>query len=123
MRRFGPVVDFAFVLLFVTIGRSTHHHGLSLGGLASTTWPFVVGLGVGWLIIALTHSLGLSLRSGATVVVATVVVGMVLRVIAGQGTAAAFVLVALAFLGLMLLGWRFIFLLLSRRSFGVGPRT
>jgi hypothetical protein len=30
----------------------------------------------------------------------------VLRVVAGQGTAVAFVLVALAFLGLFLLGWR-----------------
>jgi hypothetical protein len=31
---------------------------------------------------------------------------MVLRVVSGQGTAFAFVLVALAFLGLFLLGWR-----------------
>jgi hypothetical protein len=34
--------------------------------------------------------------------------GMALRVAAGQGTAAAFVLVALAFLGLFLLGWRLV---------------
>ena len=31
---------------------------------------------------------------------------MVLRVVAGQGTAVAFIVVALAFLGLFLLGWR-----------------
>jgi hypothetical protein len=31
---------------------------------------------------------------------------MVLRVVAGQGTAAAFIAVALGFLGLELLGWR-----------------
>jgi hypothetical protein len=31
---------------------------------------------------------------------------MVLRVVSGQGTALAFILVALAFLGLFLLGWR-----------------
>ena len=36
----------------------------------------------------------------------TVVVGMVLRVVSGQGTAVAFVVVALAFLGMELLGWR-----------------
>ena len=35
--------------------------------------------------------------------------GMVLRVVAGQGTAVAFVGVALAFLGLFLLGWRLVF--------------
>jgi hypothetical protein len=32
--------------------------------------------------------------------------GQVLRVVAGQGTAAAFVIVSLLFLGLFLLGWR-----------------
>ena len=36
----------------------------------------------------------------------TVAVGMILRVVAGQGTAAAFIAVALAFVGLFLLGWR-----------------
>jgi DUF3054 family protein len=35
-----------------------------------------------------------------------VAVGMTLRVVAGQGTAAAFIAVALAFLALFLLGWR-----------------
>ena len=35
-----------------------------------------------------------------------VVLGMVFRVVSGQGTAPAFVGVALAFLGLFLLGWR-----------------
>ena len=40
--------------------------------------------------------------------------GMVLRVVAGQGTAVAFVGVALAFLGLFLLGWRLGFRLFRR---------
>jgi hypothetical protein len=31
---------------------------------------------------------------------------MIIRVLAGQGTAAAFIGVALAFLGLFILGWR-----------------
>jgi hypothetical protein len=39
---------------------------------------------------------------------ATVAVGMTLRVLAGQGTAFAFILVALAFLGLFQLGWRLV---------------
>jgi Protein of unknown function (DUF3054) len=41
-----------------------------------------------------------------------VVLGMVFRVVSGPGTAPAFVGVALAFLGLFLLGWR----LLARLS-------
>jgi Protein of unknown function (DUF3054) len=32
--------------------------------------------------------------------------GMLIRVLAGQGTAAAFIVVALTFLALLLLGWR-----------------
>jgi len=40
---------------------------------------------------------------------------MALRVAAGQGTAVAFVLVALAFLGLFLLGWRLVARFLTRR--------
>jgi hypothetical protein len=39
---------------------------------------------------------------------------MILRVVAGQGTAAAFIVVALAFLGLFLLGWRVLARLLTR---------
>jgi FtsH-binding integral membrane protein len=42
----------------------------------------------------------------------TVVLGMVFRVVSGQGIAPAFIAVALAFLGLFLLGWR----LLARLS-------
>ncbi len=36
----------------------------------------------------------------------TVAIGMILRVVSGQGTAVAFIGVALAFLGLFQLGWR-----------------
>jgi hypothetical protein len=36
----------------------------------------------------------------------TVALGMLLRVVSGQGTAPAFIGVALVFLGLFLLGWR-----------------
>ncbi len=44
---------------------------------------------------------------------------MVLRVVAGQGTAVAFIAVALAFLGLFLLGWR----LLAAAGRRIGQRT
>jgi hypothetical protein len=48
---------------------------------------------------------------GAVLCFITVTIGMVLRVLAGQGTAVAFILVALCFLGAGMLGWR---VLLSR---------
>ena len=40
--------------------------------------------------------------------------GMVLRVVSGQGTALAFIVVALAFLGLFLFGWRLLARVLRR---------
>ena len=45
---------------------------------------------------------------GAVVLVCTVVVGMLLRRVIGDGTAASFVIVATTVLSLMLLGWRLI---------------
>lgn len=102
-------VDLAFVLLFVALGRSAHHHAYSIGGMISTTWPFAIGLGVGWLFVTFDHRSGTSLKDGSLIVVVMVSLGMLLRVLSGQGTALAFIFVALAFLGLMLLGSRLLF--------------
>jgi hypothetical protein len=106
MRRVAVTLDLVAVLVFVGIGRSVHAHGLSIDGLASTAWPFVSGLAVGWVALTLAHRVPASLWSGALVCGATVAVGMALRVVAGQGTAAAFVVVALCFLGAFMCGWR-----------------
>ena len=47
----------------------------------------------------------------------TVAGGQALRVVSGQGTAVAFIVVSLLFLGLFLLGWRLVARLFARRSF------
>ena len=104
-------LDIVWVLVFVVIGRASHTKGESLGGIASTAWPFLAGLGVGWLALFLTRGARplaafRVLPAGVVAWLATVVVGMTLRVVSGQGTAVAFIAVALAFLGLFLLGWR-----------------
>lgn len=90
--------------LFVAIGRASHHHAETLGGFASTVWPFAVGLGTGW-IVAARRPLSL-LWAGLIVCLVTVAVGMVLRVIAGQGTAGPFILVAVGFLGSVMVAGR-----------------
>jgi len=100
------VVDLIIVLVFVVIGRATHDHGEHVRGVLSTAWPFVSGLAVGWLAIRATRRSGLRPRDGGIICLYTVVVGMTLRVIAGQGTAFAFILVALGFLGALMIGWR-----------------
>ncbi len=108
MTRYWVAIDLVIVLLFVIIGRHNHHHGDSLSGIVSTTWPFAVGLAIGWLIVLLRHQDGVSLSAGSEVFLSTVAFGMILRVIAGQGTAFAFIVVALVFLGALMLGLRFV---------------
>lgn len=104
--RVALLVDACCVLAFVIIGRDSHDAGESLAGIASTSWPFLCGLACGWLASRAWRR-PLALRpSGIAVWLCTVAIGMILRVISGQGTAAAFIGVALAFLGLFLLGWR-----------------
>ena len=103
------------MLAFVIVGRASHSDGESLGGIASTAWPFLAGLFVGWAAVrAWRRPSGLA-PAGVGVWLGAAGVGMVLRVVAGQGTAVAFVLVALAFLGLFLLGWRLVVRVVSRR--------
>jgi FtsH-binding integral membrane protein len=106
--RLAVLLDCCCVLVFVIIGRASHAKGESLAGIASTAWPFLAGLGTGWLAArAWRRPLGL-FPAGVGAWLGAVALGMVLRVVSGQGTAFAFVLVALAFLGLFLLGWRLV---------------
>ncbi|MGD0943964.1 MAG: DUF3054 domain-containing protein [Acidimicrobiales bacterium] len=106
MRRAWAVMDLVAVVVFVGIGRSVHAHGLGLAGDVSTAWPFVAGLASGWIVLAGRRRTGSSLLGGLVVWISTVAVGMVLRVISGQGIAVAFVLVTFGFLGVTMLGWR-----------------
>jgi len=99
-------LDLAAVLLFVAIGRTVHADGASIAAFTSTAWPFVSGLALGWLaLLAWTLPPG-TLVSGLVVVLSTVALGMTFRVVSGQGTALAFILVAFGFLGAEMLGWR-----------------
>lgn len=100
------VVDACFVLAFVVIGRASHHAAGGLAGMASTAWPFLTGLAVGEVATRSWRRPTALAPTGIGVWLSTVAIGMTLRVVAGQGTALAFIGVALAFLGLFLLGWR-----------------
>lgn len=102
----AAVLDFCCVLAFVVIGRASHHDGETLVGVAGTLWPFVAGLAAGWLASRAWRRPAAFVPSGVAAWLGTVAVGMALRVAAGQGTAFAFILVALAFLCLFIIGWR-----------------
>jgi hypothetical protein len=106
--RLAVLLDCCCVLLFVIIGRASHAEGESVAGIASTAWPFLAGLGCGWLATrAWRRPYGL-VPAGVGAWLGAAAVGMALRVVSGEGTAFAFVVVALAFLGLFLLGWRLV---------------
>jgi hypothetical protein len=112
--RVAVVLDVCCVLIFVIIGRASHTQGESLAGIASTSWPFLSGLAAGWAVSRAWRR-PLALRpAGLAAWLCTVALGMLLRVVSGQGTAVAFIIVALAFLGLFLLGWRTIARFLTR---------
>jgi hypothetical protein len=105
-RLIAAVFDIACVLAFVIIGRASHAKGETLAGIVSTSWPFLTGLACGWLAARAWRHPAALVPAGVAAWLGTVIVGMVLRVVSGQGTAFAFICVALAFLGLFLLGWR-----------------
>lgn len=106
--------DCGCVLVFVIIGRASHADGETLAGVASTAWPFLTGLAVGWAASRAWRRPASLVPAGLTAWLGTVSAGMLLRVVAGQGTAVSFIVVALVFLGLFLLGWRALL--------GLGPR-
>jgi hypothetical protein len=102
----AAAADLACVLLFVAIGRASHHEADAVAGFLRTAWPFVSGLAIGWVVTRAWHRPNALVPVGIGVWLATVAGGMVLRIASGQGVAVAFVIVALIFLGLFLLGWR-----------------
>ncbi|MDQ1177580.1 MULTISPECIES: DUF3054 domain-containing protein [unclassified Microbacterium] len=111
------VIDLVLVVVFAAIGRATHDGdvlGPAGSGLATTAWPFVVALLVGWLVTRAWRRPAAIAKTGLPVWAITVALGMVLRALSGQGVAVAFVVVATITLAVMLLGWRGIARLASR---------
>jgi hypothetical protein len=102
----GAVLDLCCVGAFVAIGRASHTEGETVAGIARTAWPFLTGLAAGWLVTRAWRRPGALVPVGAGVWISTVALGLAARAASGQGTAAAFIVVALAFLGLFMLGWR-----------------
>lgn len=103
----AALVDAAAIIAFATMGRASHEHGLSLGGIASTALPFLVGVAIGWAACLVARRRApLTLGDGLGVWAGTVIGGMLLRNVTGQGTAGSFIVVAALVTGALLLGWR-----------------
>jgi hypothetical protein len=99
-------LDVVAVLVFAAVGRRSHAEDDTVAGVLGTAWPFLAGTAVGWLL-SRAWARPVPVRpTGVVVWLSTVVVGMVLRRLTGEGTAASFVVVALVVLGAFLVGWR-----------------
>ncbi|MEE2031795.1 DUF3054 domain-containing protein [Rhodococcus chondri] len=126
MRKYAPalLVDVVLVVVFAALGRSSHDEGLDLVGIASTAWPFLGGLTAGWFLTAWLYrdkfDALAAVPTGLLVWISTLAVGMLLRAVTGQGTATAFVIVATLFLGVFLIGWRFLAGVVARRGVRTG---
>jgi len=120
VKKYAPaLIDVVLVIVFAALGRASHDEGVDLVGLASTAWPFLAGLTAGWIATAALYKEKfdpwLVVPTGVLAWLSTVVVGMLLRVVTGQGTAGSFIVVASIVLAVFLLGWRLLAGLWARR--------
>lgn len=112
----GLAYDTALICIFAAIGRRSHAETGALLSVLATSWPFLAGMAAGWLISLLAfRRVPLTVRDGIAVWLCAVTIGMVLRGLTHAGTAFSFIVVATLFLGAVLLGWRAVAMLTSRR--------
>jgi hypothetical protein len=117
----AAVADIAVVLVFVAIGRRSHGESNDASGFLATLWPLLAGLAAGAVVTRLYAS-PLSWRRAVPAWLVTVAVGLALRIgVAGHEFKLSFAIVATAFLGLFLLGWRAIVVVVARRRSTARP--
>lgn len=113
----GLAYDTALICIFAAIGRRSHAEAGALLSVLATAWPFLAGMAACWLIFLLAlRRVPLAVRDGIPVWLGAVTIGMVLRGLTHAGTAFSFIVVATLFLGAVLLGWRAVAMLTSRRA-------
>ncbi|QDZ14056.1 DUF3054 domain-containing protein [Humibacter ginsenosidimutans] len=111
----AAVIDVVLVLAFVLIGRGSHGENI-VGGAFTTFWPFAAGLVVGWIVCLAWRRPFALWPTGVVAWAATLVIGMLLRVVSGQGVAVSFVIVAAIVLAVFLIGWRAVALPIRTRA-------
>lgn len=101
-------VDVILVAVFCVIGRLSHAEGIfsDVPRFLITLWPFLVAVVAAHIVMLIRRTPADRMLPGVVIWAVTVVVGLVLRGLSGQGTAIAFMIVATLTLALFLLGWR-----------------
>ena len=100
------VGDVAVLVVFVLVGRRSHHEDAGFTGFLRVWWPFAVALGGAWIVTALWRAPLAWMRAVAAWLV-TVALGMALRIaVQDREFKVAFTIVTLVFVGAGMLGWR-----------------
>jgi hypothetical protein len=98
--------DVAVLVVFVLVGRRSHHEDAGLAGFFRVWWPFAVALVVAWMVTTSWRA-PLAWNRAIGVWWVTVGLGMALRIAAeDREFKGAFLVVALLFVGAGMLGWR-----------------
>lgn len=109
------LLDLVCVLAFAYGGKNAHEGGDSDWVVLVIAWPYAVAAALSHAgLIARGQATSRAWPGGAVVVAITYVLGMLLRVVAGRGIAVGFLVVAICFLVLTMLGWRVLARLLAR---------
>ena len=108
--------DVAAVVLFAAVGRNAHDESSGAAAVLTIAAPFLVGLLVGWMASPGVRSRPLAARTGVTIWLTTVAIGLLLRrTVWDRGTAISFVIVATLVLGALIVGWRALWVFAHRR--------
>lgn len=98
--------DIAVLIVFVLVGRRSHHEDAGFAGFLRVWWPFVVGLALAWLATGLWRA-PLAWPRSIPAWLLTVGLGMAIRIAAqDREFKIAFTIVTLLFVGAGMLGWR-----------------
>ncbi|KDA06580.1 membrane protein [Microbacterium sp. CH12i] len=110
------VIDVVLVVVFCVIGRLSHAEGIfgDIPGLLVTIWPFLAAVLVAHVIALIRRTRTDRVLPGTVIWAVTVVGGLLLRALSGQGTALPFIIVATLTLALFLIGWRAVLALIRR---------
>lgn len=102
----AALADLACVLALATGGLAAHSPGEGVLRLLYVAWPFAAGALVGWLVTRAWRRPWRLWPTGVVVWGCAWALGVLLRVLTGQGVAPAFQLVSFGVLAVTLLGWR-----------------
>ena len=112
----AALADALAVVVFVALGRGAHDEGSALSGTVRIAAPFLLAAVLGWVASRAWRAPLDVWRAGVPIWVVTIVVGMLLRhTVFDRGTALPFVIVATGMVGLLLLGWRTVADVVTRR--------